>query len=1342
MISFYSLTLHEQTFTMFMAYFYDVCAKQLSLLEMASQVMLPNLATEAFQQLFDKQLVESEWSHYTKGDKRYRLHHTLLVPALYELFQTKNEPILRSIRGAYRKKFPRKPLSYSLRQVIHLIDPEQPEGRDVSANDSPFFYEISMLLDDTRYESLFEKMSGLELFQCLRTKLLYALCKDEEVNWTYMKQWVDLVQVPKVYHQWVNNLFAFFYFLGTGNIDIDLRTIIPDQFSLQLVAITELYKGNYEQAYKLYVKAMSANNKVSAQKGIFVNPVSNYFFAIVSIMVGSEASLKKISTMSKQIASSSSYSLLDAANFHLILPLQWHFYDKVDFNIDEDRYEHFFHQNLNKGFSCLSYMMYQRLGLLTSKIEVPKDAPVWAYLKHEVQSVTNAEEMATLAHLFGGTPLFARLPIQPVWQTRLENLIAVNEQSEEQSTDETRQTLLIYLLRYHNIVPVYKKRLKSGAWSVGKELSPRIFKKLNDPYLDETDQKLMTAITEWTFAIDQDDYLHLLEGCNRVYTQTQQGLQPVSIHQEKPCLIINKQKNGVFNVSSNIETQICHGDSSPLYHKNTETDYSIFRPSPFEVNAYKEILAQKKYPAEAEPLLVKLIATLGGKTEIHSNMVAELDNLERAEVPPIITIRLSPTTSDTFSLTAAVCPTDSLAFVPGRGNVTTIAEKEGRRVQWVRSLKSEKKNLHQICEGLIEIDFFEEGEEWQPDSTADALTLSISHLLPFMQWCRSHEDLCVMEWPEGKKLTYHPALSSRSAHLSFKQRGGWFEVEGEVEISDGQVLSFQKLLELMRQSGKQKFIRINDNEYLTLSTQLARILKRIDSVSTEHRSHLQMAPAAVALLGDVLDDATLRIEHNLEIESLRSRIEESSKTTPSVPKMLQARLRDYQEEGFEWMSRVTSWGAGICLADDMGLGKTLQTITLLLEQSSKGPSLVVAPASVVPNWRNELQRFAPTLQVILLNQSDNRAQSITDAAAGDIVLTTYALLNIQQEELTARCWNIVCLDEAHTIKNAGTKMSKAAMQLQAQRKVILTGTPIQNHLAELWNLFHFINPGLLGSAEQFKKKFIQPIEADHDKERQYQLRRLIAPFLLRRTKSEVIEELPAKNEIQLPIELSPEEMTMYEVRRREAESAVLADPSLKVDTLAHITRLRRMACSCALVDEMWQHPSSKILAFIDLAESLNDSGNRALVFSQFTSFFDEVRRAMDKARLPYLYLDGTTPMAKREQLVRDFQSGNCPFFLISLKAGGLGLNLTGANYVIHLDPWWNPAIEQQATDRAYRIGQQQDVTVYHLIAQHTVEEKILRLHKTKRDLADSLLEGADISHAITQEEMLELLKND
>lgn len=381
------------------------------------------------------------------------------------------------------------------------------------------------------------------------------------------------------------------------------------------------------------------------------------------------------------------------------------------------------------------------------------------------------------------------------------------------------------------------------------------------------------------------------------------------------------------------------------------------------------------------------------------------------------------------------------------------------------------------------------------------------------------------------------------------------------------------------------------------------------------------------------------------------------------------------------------------------------------------------------------------MNVTVLNQSEDRSKNIKEAKAGDIIIITYALLNIQQEDLTAREWNVVCLDEAHTIKNANTKMSKAAMRLQAQRRVILTGTPIQNHLAELWNLFQFINPGLLGSAEQFKKKFILPIEGDNDKNRQSQLRKLISPFLLRRTKSEVIDELPEKNEIKLPVELSSDEMAMYEVRRRETEERVRANVGDKMSTLAEITRLRQMACSCSLVDRKWKLPSSKVLAFIDLAESLDESGNRALVFSQFTSFFEEVKQAMDKAKLSYLYLDGSTPMAMREKLVKDFQTGKSPFFLISLKAGGLGLNLTGANYVIHLDPWWNPAIEQQATDRAYRIGQKQNVTVYHLISQHTIEEKILRLHKMKRNLSDSLLEGSDIAHAMTQEELLELLQD-
>ena len=721
--------------------------------------------------------------------------------------------------------------------------------------------------------------------------------------------------------------------------------------------------------------------------------------------------------------------------------------------------------------------------------------------------------------------------------------------------------------------------------------------------------------------------------------------------------------------------------------------------------------------------------------------MAELDNLERLNVSPRITLRIV-SANDMFRVTASIHVSNSLSFVPGKGNVTTISEQSRKKIQLVRNLKQEHEYLKIISGGLAEIGFFDEGEEWMPDSITDALSIPLQSMLAFLQWCKSHEDICVMEWAEGDKISYHPSISCQQVHIYLGQKNGWFEVEGNVEINDGQILSLHKLLELMHQSGKERFIRIGDKEFITLSSQLSRLLKRIDAVTNENRTHLQMAPAAVTLLGEFLDDASLDIKCNAAIHDLRQRIEESSKETPSVPNTLQAHLRDYQEEGFEWMSKLTSWGAGVCLADDMGLGKTIQTITLLLEQETKGASLIVAPASVVPNWRNELKRFAPSLKVTLLNQSEDRTKDIEDAKAGEVLVITYALLTLLQKELTSREWNIICLDEAHTIKNANTKMSKAAMLLHAQRKVILTGTPIQNHLSELWNLFQFINPSLLGSAEQFKKKFIQPIENDHSKERQSQLRRLISPFLLRRTKGDVIDELPKKNEIKLPVELSSDEMAMYEIRRREIEERVREGETDRMSMLAEITRLRQMACSCSLVDKKWKLPSSKVLSFIDLAEGLNDSGNRALVFSQFTSFFGEIRKAMDKAKLPYLYLDGSTTMMKREQLVKEFQSGKCPFFLISLKAGGLGLNLTGANYVIHLDPWWNPAIEQQATDRAYRIGQQQDVTVYHLISQHTIEEKILRLHRTKRILADSLLEGGEMSHAMTQEELLELLQEE
>ena len=858
--------------------------------------------------------------------------------------------------------------------------------------------------------------------------------------------------------------------------------------------------------------------------------------------------------------------------------------------------------------------------------------------------------------------------------------------------------------------------------------------------MDETDIAFSNSVEPWEYDIYLRKYIYLLENCNRVFCGSSYDMHPVSIHSDRPFLIINKNKDNSFGVSSNIADEIQNNAIGKCFVKNSETDYSIFNITPYEQKVYQTILSQKTYPAEAEQMLIRLIQSIGGKTQVHSNMVEGLEQIKKVEGKAVIALRVAPMEEEYFRLSFVVHPIEHFDFVPGQGSVSTITEVTGEKCIVVRKLKKEKSNLKTIEDKLAELEIMDEAQTLELSSITDSITISIMQLLPLIEWVQQNNETCEMEWLENCRIKYRGKLNCANFNIALKSKNNWFEVVGDVCIDNEKMMSLYQLLQQMHLSDKSKYVKIGDNEYIKLSNDLKRILQQIDTATTENRSHLLMVPAAIGLMDEVVNHSDIHVKRNAAVDALIQKMKDAEKLHPQVPKMLNAQLRNYQEVGFEWMSKLTAWGAGACLADDMGLGKTLQTITLLLEQAQSGPSLIVVPASLVPNWRKELSRFAPTLNVFVLNDEVNREQAIEQISRNEVLVTTYALLTIHQQQLSQKSWNVVVLDEAHTIKNPNTKMSKAAMTLKAERKVILTGTPIQNHLSELWNLFQFINPGLLGNAEQFKKKYIIPIEENKNKERQGQLKKLISPFLLRRTKGEVIEELPEKNDINLPVELSDNELAMYELHRKKAEELALAEEGVKLSTLSEITKLRQMACSISLVDKTWKKTSSKLSTFIALAESLNDSGGRALVFSQFTSFLAEVRQVMDKIKLPYLYLDGATPIKKREEIVDEFQKGNYPFFLISLKAGGLGLNLTAANYVIHLDPWWNPAIEQQATDRAYRIGQRNDVTVYHLIAQHTIEEKIIRLHKTKRDLADSLLEGGDMVRTLTQEEILDLLK--
>ena len=527
---------------------------------------------------------------------------------------------------------------------------------------------------------------------------------------------------------------------------------------------------------------------------------------------------------------------------------------------------------------------------------------------------------------------------------------------------------------------------------------------------------------------------------------------------------------------------------------------------------------------------------------------------------------------------------------------------------------------------------------------------------------------------------------------------------------------------------------------MALSEQLRRQLQAIEKMLVGRGKELKIATMNGMQLS-ALEEMGAKVKADEPFRQLMQRITEAGQMQFELPANIHAELRSYQQVGFQWMSRLAWWGAGACLADDMGLGKTLQAITLMQSRAAQGPQLVVMPTSLLHNWQSELSRFAPALSVKLLNpQGANRLQMVTEAEAGDVILATYGLLVTEGELLSQPTWTTIVLDEAHTIKNRDTQTSKATMKLKANFRLMLTGTPLQNHLSEIWNLFQFANPGLLGSYQQFTDRFILPIERDHDQERQRLLRRVLSPFLLRRTKDDVLNELPEKTEITLRVELSPEEQALYDNLRQQAIANLEEGSKSALQTLAEITRLRQAACHPRLIDQKLPIKSSKTQAFLDLVDELRQSGHRALVFSQFTSHLALIREELDRLGIDYLYLDGSTSTTERNRLVRQFQTGSEPLFLISLKAGGLGLNLTAADYVIHLDPWWNPAIEDQASDRAHRIGQERPVTVYRLIAAGTIEEKILRLHQNKRSLADALLEDADMFSQISADDVIRLLR--
>ncbi len=969
---------------------------------------------------------------------------------------------------------------------------------------------------------------------------------------------------------------------------------------------------------------------------------------------------------------------------------------------------------------------------------------------HETAYTAKVDE---LRQKTGIIPILSILKPEEPWKRSLQALIYATTQN---SGDQQQITRLIWMVAFEGknvlIYPKEQKRTPNNGWSKGRPISlARLYQTNKLHYLTSQDRRICAAITKdhnpethgTSFYFNMDKALTAMIGHPHIYL-AESATTPVEFEAGEPELLVEERGE-----SLHIRFAQPISSDNINFHRETPTRVKVIT-----INDNHRRIAQITgrdgiiVPKAASDQVLTAIGNISSFMTVHSAIAVDSssrqsNNISFVEADSTIYMHLIPYGTG-FRLEMFVKPfvEGGHYLKPGQGVENIMAEVNGKRLQTKRNLALEEdkaRDIEELCPILdLAIDMEQENDrEWHlhdPDDCLQAL-MELQNI----------RDKVVIEWPEGEKLTITHTASAENLNLKIRtNRQNWFAMSGQLVLDQNTVIELKELLNKMK-NGSGRFIEIGEGQFIALTQEFKKRLEDMNLFSEgdaeSDDNEILVHPLAALQLEKLTSMTKTRADEGWQEQLLK--IRDAQNYTPVVPSTLQAELRVYQREGFEWLARLAHWGVGGCLADDMGLGKTLQSLAIILDLAADGPSLVVAPTSVSTNWQSEVRRFSPTINIKLFS-GKNRRQSIRELGKFDLLITTYTLLQQERELLSSVKWQTVILDEAQAIKNSATKRSQAAMSLQARFKLLTTGTPIENHLGELWNLFQFINPGLLGSLNSFNERFAIPIERYQNRDAKVKLKKLIRPFILRRIKSQVLEELPSRTEVTLDVEMSPDEAHFYEALRQNAIN-ILEDVKEKkgrhLQILTEIMKLRQACCNPSLIDKNCSIESSKLKVFASVVDELLASRHKALVFSQFIGHLSIIRRYLDSIGVSYQYLDGSTSTKQRKIRVDAFQSGEGDLFLISLKAGGLGLNLTAADYVIHMDPWWNPAIEDQASDRAHRIGQTRPVTIYRLVCKHTIEEKIVNLHQEKRDLAGSLLEGSDISAKMSSEDLLDLIRS-
>jgi superfamily II DNA or RNA helicase len=948
----------------------------------------------------------------------------------------------------------------------------------------------------------------------------------------------------------------------------------------------------------------------------------------------------------------------------------------------------------------------------------------------------------------GTVSLASAIPRVEIWEhglNALEQLAAsLRDRKPKRAASRAATRRLAWVLRedrYGDLaVEPREQTLQKKGWSKGKPVSlAKLREGVVDPaLLTEQDREVTGTIAVSNHHWGPQRELHvpprgifLLAGHPCVLDAE---LRPLEIVAVEPELVIDERGSGAISAALAPYPDEAHeyqvhyddGDLITVMHLNES------------VRRLRDIIPPEglELPGSARVRLLEVVSDLAADVRVHGGLSGVTANARVVPPDGQPWVCLTPL-GNGLAVRVYVEPVagSRVQFEPGAGGELVLAHVNDEALQTRRVLGAERHAAIALADqasGLA----VAAASHWRAEieDPEDCLEL--------LDQLRKADARCV--WPEGEKFRIVAPRGASALKLTIRSGREWFSASGEIEIDEERTFGLMQLMTLLDQHPRSRFVPLGAGEFLALSDGLRQQVALLKGLSLPAGKSLRLHPLAAPALDELLADASVDVDAAWEQQVARMRAARGF--TPTVPDTLQAELRPYQQDGIVWLARLARWGAGACLADDMGLGKTLQTLGLLLIRAPEGPALVVVPTSLVDNWQAEARRFAPTLNLCVYGGGAiERHQLLENLGPFAVLVCTYGLLHNDIESFAARRFHTLVLDEAQAVRNYETKRSQAVRALDADFRVAVTGTPVQNNLMDLHALISFLNPGLLGSAAHFREAHALPIERERDPAARSRLSRLIAPFVLRRTKTEVLEDLPPRTEIVRSVTLGPEEAMFYEALRRQALADLEGRSATEAGTrqfqvLAHLTRLRLACCHPQLVQDTGIRESAKLTEFMTLLDEPLQNRHKVLVFSQFVKHLKLIEARLADAGISYQYLDGQTPRNARSERIQAFQSGVGDVFLISLKAGGTGLNLTAADYVIHMDPWWNPAAEDQASDRAHRIGQTRPVTIYRLVAKGTVEEQIVALHHRKRELAEQLLQDADQAGALDVDALLELLR--